>query len=143
MSIRFKRTEDMPPELILVPFIDILLVVLIFMALSATFSRYAELQVQLPQAQGQVADEKRPALWIQINSQGQVFLNRQALGRISAQDLSRQMRQNFGQADDPPTVVIGADARTPHQSVVSVMEAARMAGLAKITFMSNGPGRQP
>lgn len=142
MGIRFKRSEDAAPEIILVPFIDVLLVVLIFMALSATFSRYAELQVQLPQAQGTVAQEKRASLWLQINAQGQVFLERQALGRISAQDLAEKMRPMVG-TSEPPTLVIGADARTPHQAVVLAMEAARMAGMSKITFMSNGAGRQP
>ncbi|MEY2622425.1 MAG: biopolymer transport protein [Pseudomonadota bacterium] len=142
MGIRFKRSEDPAPEIILVPFIDVLLVVLIFMALSATFSRYAELQVQLPQAQGSTAQEKRPSLWLQINAQGQVFLDRQPLGRIAAQDLAEKMRPFVG-SSEPPTLVIGADARTPHQSVVSAMEAARMAGLGKITFMSHSAGRQP
>ena len=139
--MRFKRAEDTPPDINLVPFIDILLVVLIFMALSATFSRYAELQVELPQAQGQAADENRTSLWIQINAQGQIILNNKALGRITANDLSKQLRELIEHPENPPTVVIGADARTPHQAVVSVMEGARMAGLAKITFMSNGPER--
>ena len=91
--MRFKRAEDTPPDIILVPFIDILLVVLIFMALSATFSRYAELQVELPQAQGQAANENRTSLWIQINAQGQIILNNKALGRITANDLSKQLRE--------------------------------------------------
>jgi biopolymer transport protein ExbD len=143
MGLRFRPRENTPPEIILVPFIDILLVVLIFLASSATFSRYAQLQVQLPQAQGQVPEDQRPTLWIQINAQGQVFLNREALGRISALELSQKMRLAAGTSEEPPTVVIGADARTPHQSVVSVMESARMAGLSRITFMSNQPKRQP
>lgn len=143
MSLRFKRPDPTPPEIILVPFIDILLVVLIFMAVSTTFSRYAELQVQLPQAQGLAANETPKSLWIQINAQGQVFLEREPLGRISAQDLAKRLRTHAQPPDALPTVVIGADGRTPHQSVVAVMEAARMAGLSKITFMSHAPGKQP
>ncbi|MDI9330123.1 MAG: biopolymer transporter ExbD [Alphaproteobacteria bacterium] len=143
MALRFKRSDDTPPEIVLVPFIDILLVVLIFMATSATFSRYAELQVQLPQAQGQASDESVKTLWVQINAQGQVVLNRESLGRLSAADLSKHLKSTAGRTEPPPMVVIGADARTPHQAVISVMEAARMAGLTKITFMSNNPGRKP
>ncbi len=143
MSLRFKRSDPTPPEIILVPFIDILLVVLIFMAVSTTFSRYAELQVQLPQAQGLAASETPPTLWIQINAQGQVFLDREPLGRVSSQDLYRRLRARAHDPNAVPTVVIGADGRTPHQSVVAVMEASRMAGLTKITFMSRAPGSPP
>ena len=143
MSLRFKRPDATPPEIILVPFIDILLVVLIFMALSATFSRYAELQVQLPQAQGEAAQDKRDVLWVQINAQGQVFVDRAPLGRASPAELAKKFRQLSASAANVPMVVIGADARTPHQSVMGVMEAARLAGLAKITFMAQTSGRQP
>jgi biopolymer transport protein ExbD len=143
MSLRFKRSDPTPPEIILVPFIDILLVVLIFMAVSTTFSRYAELQVQLPQAQGLAASESPKTLWVQINAQGQVFLDREALGRVSAGDLAKRLKSRATDPEALPTVVIGADGRTPHQSVVAVMEAARMAGLNKITFMSQAPGGKP
>ena len=143
MSLRFKRTESPTPELLLVPFIDIMLVLLLFMALSATFSRYAQLQVDLPLAQGVAGSETPRTLWIQINAQGQVMLERQTLGRLSAAELSRKLAPLNTRMDDPPMVVIGADARTPHQSVVTVMEAARMAGLLKITFMSHSPDRRP
>lgn len=143
MSLRFRRSDPTPPEIILVPFIDILLVVLIFMAVSTTFSRYAELQVQLPQAQGLAASETTQTLWVQINAQGQVFLDREALGRVAATDLAKRLKLRASDPEAMPTVVIGADGRTPHQSVVSVMEAARMAGLNKITFMSQAPGGKP
>jgi biopolymer transport protein ExbD len=143
MSLRFKRPACDPPELLLVPFIDILLVLVIFMAMSATFSRHAQLQVELPQAQGQAASQTAKTLWLQINAQGQVMLEREALGRVSVQELSRRLGRQFDPHQEPPALIIGADARTPHQAVVSVMEAARMAGLAKISFMSNAPGRQP
>ena len=143
MSLRFKRTESAVPEMWLVPFIDILLVLLIFMALSATFSRYAQLQVELPQASGQAASASTHTIWVQINAQGQVMLEREALGRIGAPELARRLARLHQSPTETPALIIGADARTPHQSVVTVMEAARMAGLAKISFMSNAPGRQP
>lgn len=142
MSLNFKRSDPTPPEIILVPFVDILLVVLIFMAVSTTFSRYAELQVQLPQAQGQAARETPQTIWVQINAQGQVVLERETLGRVSAKDLAKRFAAHARNPEALPTVVIGADARTPHQSVVAVMEAARMAGLTQITFMSQ-PGSRP
>jgi biopolymer transport protein ExbD len=139
MSLRFKRPDTQPPEIILVPFIDILLVVLIFMALSATFSRYAELQVQLPQAQGAAASESRPSVWVQLNAQGQVFVDRTPLGRVSVADLAKALRAAAERAGPTPTLVLGADARTPHQAVMNVLEAARVAGLDQITFMAQ-PG---
>ena len=141
--MNFKRRPSDTPELLLVPLIDIVLVLLIFMAMTATFSRYSQLQVQLPQAQGQPNVTPPRSLWIQINAQGQIKLEQENLGRLSSAQLARQLQPWASTPENPTTVVIGADARTPHQSVVSVMEAARMAGLAKITFMSNGPGRQP
>ncbi len=136
MSLNFKRSDPTPPEIILVPFVDILLVVLIFMAVSTTFSRYAELQVQFPQAQGQTTREPSLTILVQINAQGQVVLERESLGRMSARDLAKRFAAHARNPDALPTVVIGADGRTPHQAVVAVMEAARMAGLTKITFMS-------
>jgi biopolymer transport protein ExbD len=144
MSMRFKRPESTPPELLLVPFIDILLVLLIFMALSATFSRYAQLQVELPQAQGQSVSPHTQSLWLQINAQGQVKLEGEFLGRVSSLELSSRMTAMVPPNQAPPALIIGADARTPHQSVVTAMEAARMAGLAQISFMSNAPpGKRP
>ena len=142
MGLRFKRTETTTPELLLVPFIDVMLVLVIFMALNATFSRYAQLQVELPQAQGQAGKDAPRTLWIQVNAQSQIMLEGQTLGRMNATELARKLAPLNNQPNDPPMVVIGADARTPHQAVVVVMEAARMAGLSKITFMANQPGRR-
>jgi biopolymer transport protein ExbD len=70
------------------------------------------------------------------------MLEGQALGRMNATELARKLAPLNTQPNDPPMVVIGADARTPHQAVVVVMEASRMAGLSKITFMTNQPGRR-
>ena len=143
MSLRFKRQKDHGTDLNVVPFIDILLVVLIFMALSATFSRYAELQVELPQAQGQATNNQRTDLWLQVNSQSQVWVNQQALGQVSTSELTRHLQQLIDPTQPMPTVIIGADARTQHQAVIKIMEAARAAGLSKITFMSNPAAPKP
>jgi biopolymer transport protein ExbD len=142
MALRFKRQPSETPELILVPFIDILLVVLIFMAMTATLSRYAELKVELPLAQGQASTQNPKTIWVQVNAQGQVQLERQALGRLSPDELAARLRQIAGQAEPAPMVIIGADARTPHQSVMNIMEAARLAGLGKVAFMSTPPANR-
>ena len=131
--MNFRRRNNEEPEINLIPFIDVLLVVLIFLMLSTTYSKFTEMQVTLPVADTEAQRDYPKELIVAVGSDGNYSLNHSVLpGRsldIVASALSEATR------DSKDTVlVISADASAKHQSVVTVMEAARRAGLSKITF---------
>jgi biopolymer transport protein ExbD len=131
---RGKRHEDL--EINLVPLIDVLLVIIIFLIVSATFARTNELQINLPTAEANVPQEKPLMIEVVVDASGQYVINGKrltdnAVGAISA---ALQAAVANSSNDKEPTIVINADANTTHQSVVNVMEASRVAGYTHITF---------
>ena len=133
--MKFQRHSTPEPEINLIPFIDVLLVVLIFLMLSTTYSKFTELQLNLPVADAQNPPLRAKEIWLGINAQGQVSVQRTALGRLDTEGLSAALRQ-AAQGLDDPVLVISADARTPHQYVVNAMEAARQNNLGRMTFVT-------
>ena len=121
------------PEINFIPLIDVLLVILIFLMVTTTYSRYAELQINLPTAEAERQPERVDQIDVGVDAQGNYSINRKALALSGPAPLSQEMRR-LGASMKDPIVVISADARAPHQSVITVMEAARMAGYGKITF---------
>jgi biopolymer transport protein ExbD len=135
---RIGATDE--PEINLIPFIDVLLVVLIFLMLSTTYSRFTELQVTLPTADAEKMKERPQELVVAVASDGRYTVNRQALDGRSVESLSARLKEvSSGNADT--VVVVTADALAAHQSVVNVLDAARRAGLARITFAAQTPQR--
>ena len=110
-----------------------LLVILIFLMVTTTYSRYAELQINLPTAEAERQPERVDQIDVGVDPQGNYSINRQAVVLSGPIPLSQDMRKVAGGMKDP-VIVISADARAPHQAVITVMEAARMAGYGKITF---------
>ncbi len=131
------RVEE--PEINLIPLIDVLLVIVIFLAVSTTYSKFAELKITLPQASAEALQQKPVELDIAVNERGDYFLNRQPLEVRDADGLAAAMKIAAG-ADQDPVIVIRADAKATHQSVVNVMEAARQAGYVRITFATQSRG---
>ena len=121
------------PEINFIPLIDVLLVILIFLMVTTTYSRFAELQINLPSAEAERQPERVDQIDVGVDAQGNYSINRQAVVLNGPIPLSQEMRKFAGGMKDP-VIVISADARSPHQSVITVMEAARMAGYGKITF---------
>jgi biopolymer transport protein ExbD len=121
------------PEINFIPLIDVLLVILIFLMVTTTYSRYAELQINLPTAEAERQPDRVDQIDVAVDSQGNYSINKKAILLTGSAPLSQEMRR-IGAAMKDPIVVISADARAPHQSVITVMEAARMAGYGKITF---------
>jgi biopolymer transport protein ExbD len=121
------------PEINFIPLIDVLLVILIFLMVTTTYSRYAELQINLPTAEAERQPDRIDQIDVAVDSQGHYSVNKKAIQLTGSAPLSQEMRR-LGAAMKDPVVVISADARAPHQSVITVMEAARMAGYGKITF---------
>ena len=128
---RGKEKEHL--EINLVPLIDVMMVILIFLMISTTYSKYTELQINLPTAEAERQVERAEEVAVLVNAQGQYVINRSAVPFRSVEQLAQELRRAAGQAREP-VVVISADAAATHQSVVRVMEAARLAGLSQITF---------
>jgi biopolymer transport protein ExbD len=128
---RKSRLED--PEINFIPLIDVLLVIIIFLIVSTTFSKFSELKINLPTADANPVEEKLLPINVTVNKDGQYAINEEILSQNSIDSIEKRLIQIAGNAKDLP-VIINADAKTPHQSVVNVMEASRRAGLTKITF---------
>lgn len=120
-------------EINLVPMIDVMLVILIFLMITTTYSRYTELQINLPAADADRQLERANEVAVLVNAQGQYVVNKAPVAYVSVEQLAGELRRAAGAAQEP-VVVVSADAKATHQSVVRVMEAARIAGLQHITF---------
>jgi len=132
--MNFQRgREKEQPEINLVPMIDVMLVILIFLMITTTYSKYTELQINLPSADADKQHERASEVNVLVNSQGQYVVNRSPVAFVSVEQLAGELKRASGAASEP-VVVISADANASHQSVVRVMEAARAAGLQQITF---------
>lgn len=132
--MNFQRGKEKEPlEINLVPLIDVMMVILIFLMISTTYSKYTELQINLPSAQAEKQLDRPNEITVLVNAQGQYVVNRSAVPFRSVEQLAGEMRR-AGAGLKEPVVVITADAAATHQSVIRVMEAARIAGLSQITF---------
>jgi len=132
--VNFQRGKEKEPlEINLVPLIDVMMVILIFLMISTTYSKYTELQINLPSAQAEKQLDRPNEITVLVNAQGQYVVNRSAVPFRSVEQLANEMRR-AGAGLKEPVVVITADAAATHQSVIRVMEAARIAGLSQITF---------
>ena len=128
---RKSRLED--PEINFIPLIDVLLVIIIFLIVSTTFSKFSELKINLPTADANSVEEKFLPINVTVTKDGQYAINEEILSQNSIDSIEKRLIQIAGNAKDLP-VIINADAETPHQSVVNIMEASRRVGLTKITF---------
>jgi biopolymer transport protein ExbD len=128
---RGERRED--PELNLIPLIDVLLVILIFLMVTTTYAKFSELQINLPEASGAAPTDKPVILNVAVDSAGHYVVNNRRITFTDATVFSGALQQAAGGAKDP-VVNISADAGATHQSVVNIMEAARLAGYSHITF---------
>lgn len=120
-------------EINLVPMIDVMLVILIFLMITTTYSKYTELQINLPSADAERQLERPNEVSVLVNAQGQYVVDRRPVAFVSVEQLAGELKR-AGSVLKEPVVVISADAKSTHQSVVRVMEAARAAGLERITF---------
>ena len=121
------------PEINFIPLIDVLLVILIFLMVTTTYSRFAELQINLPSADAERAPDRPNQIDVAVDSQGRYSINRTPITFAGPAAFSAELRRAAGDMKDP-VVVISADANSPHQSVINIMEAARVVGYGKITF---------
>ncbi|ODT84663.1 MAG: biopolymer transporter ExbD [Nitrosomonadales bacterium SCN 54-20] len=133
---RGRHKED--PEINLVPMIDVLLVILIFLMITTTYSRFSELEITLPQASSEKSGERSNVVDISVSATGSYMINRTPVQFRNVAQFQDELRTAAGNRVDP-VIVINADARATHQSVITVMEAARIAGYNRITFTTRDP----
>jgi len=132
--VNFQRGKQKEPlEINLVPLIDVMMVILIFLMITTTYSKYTELQINLPTANAEKQLERASEVTVLVNAQGQYVINRSPVTFRSIEQLAEELKRAAG-AMKEPVVVISADATATHQAVVRVMEASRLAGLSQITF---------
>jgi biopolymer transport protein ExbD len=138
MNFRPRSSEE--PEINLIPFIDVLLVVLIFLMLSTTYSKYTEMQLKLPVADTDAQRDYPKELLVTVSSEGAYSVNRLPVSGRSLETLSKALTDS-AKAGKETVVVISADASARHQAVITVMEAARRSGLTQITFATQSSGQ--
>ena len=132
MNFQRGRTRE-EPEINLIPMIDVLLVILIFLMVTTSYAKYSELQINLPQAGGAASTEQAQPINVAIDASSRYEVNNAEVTVTNITALVTSLKSAAGSQTDP-TIVINADAKTPHQAVINVMEAARQAGFGKITF---------
>ena len=140
--MKFSRRRIEEPEINLIPFIDVLLVVLIFLMLSTTYSRFTELQINLPAAEADKLRERPGEVIVAVASDGRYAINRKTVDGRSVEMLTAELVAAAGGRADT-VVIISADAMAAHQSVVNVLDAARRAGLSRLTFAAQTAGGAP
>lgn len=139
--MNFRSTTDEEPELNLIPLIDVLLMTLIFLIVTTSFTKESQLRVRLPEAAAEAPVEK-PTIRVAIDARGQYFIDDQQLLNTSAETLRAALAKAVGREKEP-LVVIQADAKTPHEAVVRVMDVARRLGLSQLTFATQQPVAEP
>jgi biopolymer transport protein ExbD len=140
MNFRRGRTRE-EPEINLIPMIDVLLVILIFMMVTTSYAKFAELQINLPQASGETDLPKaNKIIRVAVDASEHYAVN-DVHASFTSLDNFAQILRKAGAEEPDPTIVIDADAKATHQSVISVMEAARIAGYSRITFTTQNQNR--
>jgi biopolymer transport protein ExbD len=132
MNFRRGRARE-EPDINLIPLIDILIVVLIFLFLTTTYSRFSELQINLPEAGADKSQEKPAILSVAVDAGGKYAINGTPIVFGSTANFSERLKE-AAKGSKEPVVAISADAAATHQSVINVMESARLAGYNHISF---------
>ena len=128
---RGRHVEEL--EINLVPLIDVLLVIIIFLIVSATFARTNELKINLPTAQANTPQDKPLVVTVEVDASGTYLVNSVEVPNGDVASIVSALTKAVGSGKEP-TIVINADAKSTHQSVINVMEASRQANFTHITF---------
>ncbi|MDR3453931.1 MAG: biopolymer transporter ExbD [Rhodoferax sp.] len=138
MNFRPKQRDE--PEINLIPFIDVLLVILIFLMLTTTYSKFTEMQLRLPVADTEAQRDYNKEVIVAVSSDGRYMVNKTPIAGHSVEAIAAALTE-AAQAGKDTVVIISADASATHQSVITVMEAARRSGLNQITFATQSSAK--
>ena len=139
MAMNFRGDRHDEPEINLIPFIDVLLVILIFLMLSTTYSKFTELQITLPVADAEKSRDRPHEIIVSVAADGRYTVNRKPVEGRSVELLSAELAAAAGGSNEM-VVIVSADATAAHQSVINVMDAARRANLPRLTFATQTSG---
>ena len=131
--MKLRRSQREEPDINLTPLIDVVFLLLIFFMVSTTFDRDAELTIDLPEATAEAVERKPDTVEISIDAQGRYYVNGRELVNTQVATVKLALSKLAG-VGDPPPLVISADASTPYQSVIGVMDAARQLGFVNLSF---------
>ena len=137
MNFQRGRGSD-EPEINLIPLIDVLLVIIIFLMLTTTYAKFSGLEINLPTADASKQAEQPNEVSVAVTATGQVLVNKAPLAATDVASISEALRRAAGEAKDP-VIVINADAKATHQRVVDIMQAAQSAGYPRISFATQAP----
>ena len=140
MSMRFGSPSSYEPEINLIPFIDVLLVVIIFLMLTTTYGRLTQLDMRLPKADSSPQESQPQEIRVAISSDGRYMVQKTAISASDVLALTQALSQAANQSPQA-LVVIAAYAQASHQSVIQVLEAAQQSGLQHITFAAQSRTR--
>jgi biopolymer transport protein ExbD len=129
------------PEINLIPMIDVLLVILIFLMITTTYSKFAGLEINLPTADSQQAQDQPNEIIVVVTATGEVLVNKTPVAGRDVDSISAALRRAAGDSREP-VVIINADAKATHQSVIDVMQAAQHGGLSHISFATQQAQKQ-
>ncbi|THF66121.1 biopolymer transporter ExbD [Pseudothauera nasutitermitis] len=135
-----RNNRHLEPDINLIPLIDVVLVIIIFLMLTTTFSKVAGLEINLPTADAPAAESTPNEIIVAVTAAGEVLVNRRPVGGREIEAISAALAQAAPGDGRAPVVVINADAKAAHQRVIDVMQAAQRAGLAHITFAIQSAG---
>lgn len=141
--MNFRRgSRNEAPEINMIPLIDVVLVIIIFLMLTTTFSRVSGLEINLPSAESEGAESVAREIVVAVTAAGEVVVNRQAVAERSVDAIAAALGKAVPvDSAEPPVIVINADAKAVHQRVIDVMQAAQRAGLSHITFATQVPAQ--
>lgn len=138
MSLKFGGVRRDEPEINLIPFIDVLLVILIFLMLSTTYSKYSQLKINLPTANAEAPQQFPREVHVGVSAAGDYSVANQALQGRGLRALALALRAS-AQGSGPSVLIVSADAAASHQSVMTAVEAARLVGITQVTFALQSP----
>jgi biopolymer transport protein ExbD len=139
--MNFRKRQHQEPEINLIPFIDVLLVVLIFLMLTTSFTKFTEVQLKLPVADTEAQKNYPHEVVVKISSEGAYWINEEAQTGRSVEFLGQSL-QTAAQGNKDAVIIISADAMAPHQSVMDAMVAAQSVGLGRLTFAAKPSGKK-
>ncbi len=133
MNLRPERTDERV-DINLTPLIDVVFLLLIFFMVSTTFDRHANLKVDLPEASAAISQQQQEPVVIAIDADGNYFINDRQLVNTTLETLKIALRKTVAEKEQDVSLVLRADAKTPHQSVVRAMDAAAQLGLTRLSI---------
>jgi biopolymer transport protein ExbD len=131
--MNLRPTPKEPADINLTPLIDVVFLLLIFFMVSTTFNRDSELSIELPAASAEAQERRPESIEVAIDAQGRFYVNGRQLLNTQSKSLRQALATAAGTHASPP-IIISADAKTPHQAVVQIMDAARELGFVRLTF---------